>query len=380
MDHSNEYYKRNLEKTLIKLKKENVDVILIAGDIVDNGYESEYEIYESIINSVYTDNNTMPLIFEIMGNHEYYTTKYRTKGYNLEKNIKIFLNNFQKYPFYHIKINKFHFIFWSMQNYDTKNIYKIHTNWLKKHLDLAENDLNQKGDPIFIVTHAPAKNTVYGSEEDSGSIETFKLIKNYENAFLISGHSHRSLRHERSIWQQEFTAINTQSIAYTALSYNYSNSTNVVKSSYDSYMGYIADLYEQKIEIHRYFFHVDKEIDSWTVHFPLQKNNFNYTIDKRKMKFGIPYIWNNSIDIMKTRNGYQVKFYQAWHNLAIHSYIFKYVDRYKKNREIQIYGDYYLHNYTINNTKPKYFTISDIDISQNYSLIAVDFFKNEVVY
>ena len=212
-------YERNLKKTLEKMKSENVDAILMAGDIVDTGYQEEYDKYKSILNSVYTDSNTKPYIFEIMGNHEYYTTKKRKIGYNLEKNIKIFRENFDKYPFYHAKINQFHFIFWSMQNYDNKFEYKIHTDWIEKHIKLAEDDLKNKGDPIFIITHAPAKFTVYGSEEESGTTQAFDIFKKYENVFVISGHSHRSLRHERSIWQQEFTAINTQSIAYAALSY-----------------------------------------------------------------------------------------------------------------------------------------------------------------
>ena len=76
-------------------------------------------------------------------------------------------------------------------------------------------------------------------------------------------------------------------------------------------MGYIANLYDQKIELHQYYFHVDKEIDLWIVHFPLIKNNFNYTVNHRKMEYGVPYIWNHEIEIDKTSNGYQVKYYQA---------------------------------------------------------------------
>ena len=98
------------------------------------------------------------------------------------------------------------------------------------------------------------------------------------------------------------------------------------------------------------------------------------------MDYGIPYIWNNTIELTKTNNGYQVKFYQARHNLAIHSYIFKYVDKSNNNKEIQIYGDYYLYDYKVNNTEPKYFTVYNIDINKQYSLTAIDFFKNEVEY
>ena len=113
-------YDRNLKNTLNKIKEEKVDVIIIAGDIVDTGYPAEYGKYKKILNSIYTDNDSKPLIFEIMGNHEYYTTKYNISGYSLKKNIQLFKDNFNKYPFYHIKINNYHFIFWSMQNYDTR--------------------------------------------------------------------------------------------------------------------------------------------------------------------------------------------------------------------------------------------------------------------
>ena len=320
---SNTYYVRNIRKTLEKLKKENVDVILMAGDIVEYGIPSDYELYKSIFNEIFPDDNTKPLVFEAMGNHEYYTSKYKMEGYSLKKNIQMFKDNYNKYPFYHIKINQFHFIFWSMQSFDSDEKYLVHTTWLQKHIELAEKDLKQKGDPIFVITHAPAKNTVYGSDENSGLWATYNVLKNYENIFCISGHSHRSMRNERSIWQKDFTGINTQSIAYAALSYKYINNNFVVKNSYDSYMGYIAYLYDDKIDLHRYYFHVDKQLEPWYVKFPLEKNNFNYTDDKRKMMYGIPKIWNNTIIVNKIDNVYQVKYYQAWHDLAIHSYIFK---------------------------------------------------------
>ena len=145
-------------------------------------------------------------------------------------------------------------------------------------------------------------------------------------------------------------------------------------------MGYIAILYEEKIELQRYFFHTNKQIDSWIVKFPLKKSNFEFNVEKRKMIYGTPIIWNNTIEVNKIDNSYQIKYYQSWHKLAIHYYIFKYTNINKEKKEVYIYGDYYLYNYITNNTEPKYFTISDIDINEKYSLIAVDFFKNEVEY
>ena len=373
-------YDRNLKNTLKKLKEENVDIIIMAGDIVDTGYQSEYDQYKNILNSVYTDNSTKPLIFEIMGNHEYYATQYKIPGYSLKKNIQLFKDNFNKYPFYHIKINNYHFIFWSMQNYDKRENYTIHTNWLQKHIEIAENDLQRAGDPIFIITHLPPKNTVYGSEDTTGSITAYNVLKNYENIFCISGHSHRSLRNERSIWQGEFTAINTQSTSYMALARKFTNTSAYVEKSIDSYMGDIAILSEEKLELHRYYFHINKEIGSWIVRLPLQKSNFDFNVDKRKMIFGTPIIWNNTITVDKINNSYQAKYYQAWHKLATHHYVFRYTNINKENKEVYIYGDYYLYNYINNSNEPKYFTISDIDIKENYSLSAFDFFENEAKY
>ena len=210
-------------------------------------------------------------------------------------------------------------------------------------MELSEKDLKKEGDPIFIITHTPAKNTVYGSESDSGSVTSYNLLKNYENIFYISGHTHRSLRNERSIWQEDFTAINTQSTSYIALSRSFTNSSDVVQNSIESYSGYIAILSEQKLELNRYFFHINKQIGSWIVNFPLKKNNFSYNVEKRKMIFGIPIIWNNTIYVNKINNKYQFKYYQAWHKLAIHYYVFKYTNINKERKEVYIYMEIFIY-------------------------------------
>ena len=79
-----------------------------------------------------------------------------------------------------------------------------------------------KKKPIFITTHFNAKDTVYGAEYFFAK-SLRELFNKYQNIIHFSGHSHYSLIDERSIWQKEFTSIQTQSISYTELDPGFEN-------------------------------------------------------------------------------------------------------------------------------------------------------------
>ena len=81
--------------------------------------------------------------------------------------------------------------------------------WFEEQIKLAlENNDNK---PIFVTTHFPPKNTVYGSQE-WGDDTLNEYFKKYPQIINFSGHSHFSLIDERSIYQKDYTAIQTQSI------------------------------------------------------------------------------------------------------------------------------------------------------------------------
>ncbi len=70
--------------------------------------------------------------------------------------------------------------------------------------------------PFFYVQHPHLKDTCYGPwawGHDAGI--TTKTLSAYPNAIAFSGHSHYSLTDERSIWQGAFTSIGTGSLRYT---------------------------------------------------------------------------------------------------------------------------------------------------------------------
>ena len=63
--------------------------------------------------------------------------------------------------------------------------------------------------PFFYLQHAPAKGTCNGPEcEGTDRGDAKAALRNYPNAIALSGHTHYSLVEERTIWQDEFTAVN----------------------------------------------------------------------------------------------------------------------------------------------------------------------------
>jgi Icc-related predicted phosphoesterase len=157
-----------------------------------------------------------------MGNHDYIDLKF-----DVDKSRKRFYNYMKSYPYSHYIINNFNFIFWSNDNSGINNTAIKDYSWIKKTLEKARKIKNKKGDPIFVVTHMHPKKTCYGSENIWGYTGITNILKDYPEVICISGHSHYSLRNTKSIWQGNFTVINTQSLSYVDLDKFYVNAKDV---------------------------------------------------------------------------------------------------------------------------------------------------------
>ncbi len=75
--------------------------------------------------------------------------------------------------------------------------------------------------PFFYFQHPHPKDTCYGAwawGHDDGA--STKSLSPYPNAIALSGHSHYTLTDERTVWQGAFTSIGTSSLSYTSLDYS----------------------------------------------------------------------------------------------------------------------------------------------------------------
>ncbi|MGN0521058.1 MAG: metallophosphoesterase family protein [Eubacterium sp.] len=271
-------YKENTRKALEFMKEQNVDVVLFAGDFTDLASHYSYASYTEVFNDVFGEDK--PETVYIMGNHDnWYPTDYQS----VAPKERLYKECIGESPWVHKVINGFHFIGVSPDNTQNTNGYTKKTlEWMDEQIALAEKDTPQ-GNPIFVVTHHSPQNTVYGSDDwyDPG---IDGVLSKYENVVSISGHSHYSMLDERSIYQNNYTAFQTQSMAYIELESGKFDAFKEGMSTIpqgDSLYPYamIMRVGEDKTTIERWNVYdktEEKSDNRWTLNYPLEKSNFTY--------------------------------------------------------------------------------------------------------
>nr|MDE5973043.1 metallophosphoesterase [Eubacterium sp.] len=348
---------QNLKKTLNVLKNNNVDMILFPGDIGDLGTRFAFQTYVDAIDEVFGDDK--PIVQTIMGNHDYWNKNVFTAI----NHIKAFEDVIGQSPWTHYVVNGYHFIGASPNYGSMTSGYRITAKWLDKELEKASADSD--GKPIFVMTHNQPKNTSYGSE-DWGDKTLNNVLSKYPNVIDFSGHVHYSLLDERSIWQGEYTVINTQSLSYTELEQGKENGT-IPPNSESTPMGYIMELSDKAIDIHRINFadgnmgYEEKQDMVWSFSLPYE-NNGKYAFDIRKAENKAPVI-NSTEGTVTTNDDKTVLSFEAGtDDDFVHSYkvviddkktkyffsdFYNGIDNMKNTVKLELEDDGKLHNYKI---------------------------------
>jgi len=315
------YYSNNTYIALNYLKKIRIDILIIVGDITHNGKVNNLLYFEKIFNSVYKD-LSKPKVISFMGNHDYHDF-----NFNSNQNQKNFYDILKSFPNSHFIINNYDFIFWSQDNYLITEKGITNYEWIRNNLNLARKHSRNKGKPIFLFTHIPPKNTVYGSDI-LGHEGIYNLLKNYHEIICVSAHSHSSLKSIKSIWQGDFTVINTQGISYIN-SDNFSLDENEYDVRMESgkncdSMGLIAHISDKNIIVERIEFLTEIIMkEKWKINFPLKNDNFSYTFEKRNKKKK-PIFTNDIIKIEKKERNHLKNTYIIFHAAKHENYVNKY--------------------------------------------------------
>ena len=335
-------------------------------------------LFNKLYNSVYNDKHK-PLFISLMGNHDY------TNPNLTETQSQInFMHYIKSYPNYHYIINNYNFIIWSNDNKHHNELAIKDFSWIRSAIERARKNKNKEGDPIFVLSHIPPKNTVYGSESIWGSQAIFNFLKDYPEVISISGHSHYSLKNIKSIWQKEFTAINTQSISYIDLDDIYQNAWDIRKSSAkNDSMGLIAHLSQNNVIFDRIEF-VTEEImeEKWKIDFPINPSNFEYTFQKRNKKIKPIFIDKSEIKVLKEVVDNETKFYIEFKAASHEDYIYCYkiilkdINKPDNVKQYYYYSDYYK-NKKFRKNIMKYELPNDLNNKQyNIEIYAIDSFNN----
>ena len=371
------YYAENVYKALKVFKKNNIDVIIIAGDTTNNGNIINYIYFKQIYYSVY-DEIRRPILISLMGNHDFYDMTFTKDG-----NKKKFFDYMNSYPYSHYLINDYNFIFWSSDNRDTKEKGIENYIWINSTIEKAKTMKKRNDDPIFVFTHIPPKKTVYGSEDIWGHQGIFNFLKNYQDVICISGHSHYSLRNTKSIWQGEFTTINTQGLSYIDLDETFQNAWDVrIDSAQNDSMGLIAYLNEDNVIFDRIEFSTEEVMEErWTINFPIKPSEFIYTFDKRNKKIKPIFNDGNGITIEKIEKNNILKNFIVFNAAKHEDYVYDYKIVLKKKENNFIKEYYYYSDYYKNKKLRK--EILKFELPQNLSkgqydveIFAIDSFDN----
>lgn len=262
-----------LKEALASLHKAQIDVLIYGGDISDNGNPHVYADYREIMRNEF--GSTPPEQILIMGNHDYWN------GLPAGEARKNFARNIgQESPDVHKEIKGFTFIGLSPEDGSLHGTYTAGKSgkFLAPILEKAHRE--QPGKPVFIVTHHPPRNTVYGAD-DWGNSDLVELFRNYPEIVNFSGHTHYSIEDERAIFQQDFTAVASQSLSYAELE---SGKTPGTVPAYGGDEGryLIVDVYPERMEIRRF----DKNGEEvkpearWVLPLPLARKSFRYTAER----------------------------------------------------------------------------------------------------
>lgn len=350
-------YLVNLKKALNVIKNNNVDMILFAGDIGDLGTRFAFQTYVDAFDEVFADNK--PIVQTIMGNHDFWNKDALTAI----NHIKAFKDIIGQSPWTHYVVNGYHFIGASPNYGSMTSAYKITAKWLYKELEKA--NAESDGKPIFVMTHNQPKNTSYGSE-DWGDSTLDAVLSKYPNVINFSGHVHYSLLDERSIWQGKYTVINTQSLSYTELEQGKDNGT-VPPNADATPMGYIMDISDKSIEIHRVNFadgnmgYEEKKDMLWSVSLPYE-NDVKYAFDSRKAENKAPVINDTKASVSTNKDNIVLSFAAGADDDFVHSYkvvidekdtkyffsdFYNGIDDMDETVEIKLENDGTAHNYKI---------------------------------
>lgn len=179
----------------------NMDGVMFAGDLTDNGLESQYDTMMDIANNSELSNK----IIWSMGNHEYYNGEEKPDA------IERFITKTGQEPDKVVTRGGITIITLGSQSFDGGD-YSEQYDFLKNALENAV--LEDPDAPIFVIAHHGVYDSAYTTDEWYGhyGVGTEKnmvaLMAQYPQIIHISGHSHATVEDPRSIDQSKgFTCI-----------------------------------------------------------------------------------------------------------------------------------------------------------------------------
>lgn len=219
--------------------KADYDALLMAGDIADYGFKSEYKRFFDVLDN----QKAFPKMLLTIGNHDARAI--------FKRNSKIVMDKVEKYlgiktngkTYYSCDIKGYTFIVLCTEKrvLEKASLTKEQINFLDKELERGTKD----GKPVFVMCHQAFKDT-HGLPEvwktgDMGkeSDEVRAVMEKYKNVFFINGHLHGG------IFEKTFEVLNAENNVYSLSVPGYRKENNFGIT--DCGTGYYGEVYDDKV-------------------------------------------------------------------------------------------------------------------------------------
>ena len=222
--------------------------IFVAGDVTDNGYESQYiqlmELYDEVMEQNGADGSKYPLFLAI-GNHDYPSAQTYFLAYATLPD-----GSHPTDTCYDFWLNGYHYIFLGGDNANGLNA--TFTEETLAWLDETLAECRDTSRPTFIFLHQPLYDTVSGSLPGEGwngvtNEDAFKaVISKYPEIIMFNGHTHWEMNSVGNIFEGTdelpIHIFNCASISYLWSGFNAIKGEELYGSH-----GYAVELYNGKI-------------------------------------------------------------------------------------------------------------------------------------
>lgn len=319
-----------------------LDAVLLAGDIVNNGADEEYDELNRVVRENLRDGTQF---ITIMGNHEF-----RVGGH------EGYMRNMQDTLDKHIVVKGFHIIGLSPDPDGTKHTLK-QVYWLHEQLQEAKEDDPEK--PIFTMQHGHIWNTVYVSRSwfTHSSVQLNAVYAQYPQVINFSGHSHGPVNNPLSVWQSGYTLVGTGTLNYLEMEDDIGDNT-VPEGSENAAQYTIVEVdANNRTRLLPYniltndFFKTPTQTDDpdaqliYFVEKPSDRSAHAYTAARKKTN-GKPWFDDGaSVQVQNiTETTADVTFDQAEDNVCVYGYRITATDHAhpgRKAAEKEIYSEYY---------------------------------------
>ena len=243
-----------------------IDALLVAGDIVENGFQSEYDsLTDDFEKLTKVDNYVI-----CSGNHDIRIRDYEqsTQRYfdfmnNLNDKNRAIDNIWYEY-----EVNGYSFLVIGSDEMRFEDAYlsDAQLEWLDERLAA----ITAEGKPAFVLSHYPLKDThglpnTWGTSLwESGTIGSqsdviWELMNQYDNVFYITGHLHTGIGQYTYEELGKVHGINVPSIGITNKDGDYNNAGT----------GVILEVYEDKVISRARDFGTGEYIPEYTVTYEL---------------------------------------------------------------------------------------------------------------